>query len=457
MSKYLFLIVLAALLIGLIIATPPLIGMMPDRFVYRLPEPLQKFGLPQNQVSLLPTAIAPAAAASILSTATTAAQIPLSTATSETQTIPKSSIVDSNPKTIRLLTQTPEKITATPEIMPTNSPTPLPPTATPRSLPGQARLGGIRHTFQTWNNCGPATLAMGLTYFGDQVTQEQTASVLKPNPEDRNVSPDEMAAYVNEQTAHNALFRVNGTIETLKALVSNGIPVIIETGIDPPGEFRWLGWYGHYLLVVAYDDEEESIWVYDSWFGTSEEPLTNANLDGRIISYDDLAANWSQFNRNYIALYQPEEAALVADLIGQDMGDETMWQNALARSMEEVESDQGNPFFWFNLGTNYTALQQYEEAAIAFDQARAIGLPWRMLWYQFGPLESYLNVGRYDDVQLLADTTLKDRPYFEEAYYYKGKALEALGEQDAAIENLEKAASFNPNFIPAQTALAGLK
>jgi hypothetical protein len=457
MSKYPFLILFAVLFIGLIIAVPALIGMMPDRYVYRLPEPLQIFGLPQNQVSLLPTAKAPAAVASILITATRAVQNPSPTVTSQTQSSTKSSTVDSNPKTIRLPTQAPQQITPTPKITPTNRPTPLPPTATPRPLPGQARLEGIRHTFQTWNNCGPATLAMGLSYFGDQVTQEQTALILKPNPEDRNVSPDEMAAYVNEQTDHNALFRVNGTIETLQALISNGIPVIIETGIDPPGEFRWLGWYGHYLLVVAYDDEEESFWVYDSWFGTSEEPLTNANPDGRVISYDDLSANWSQFNRNYIALYQPEQAALVAGLIGRDVEDESMWQNALARSKEEVESDQENPFFWFNLGNNYTALQQYEEAAIAFDQARAIGLPWRMLWYQFGPLESYLNVGRYDDVLLLADTTLEDRPYFEEAYYYKGKALEALGEQDAAIENLEKAVSFNPNFIPAQIALDGLK
>jgi hypothetical protein len=318
-------------------------------------------------------------------------------------------------------------------------------------------LEGIQHKFQTWNNCGPATLAMGLTYFGDQVTQQQTASVLKPNPEDRNVSPDQMAAYVNEQTAHKALFRTNGTLETLKALIANGIPVIIETGIDPPGEFRWLGWYGHYLLIVAYSDEEESFWVYDSWFGTSEEPLTNANPDGRNISYDDLDASWSQFNRNYIALYQPDQEALLADLIGSDMDNETMWQNALLRSQEEIDSDPKNPFFWFNLGTNYTAVQDYEEAATAFDQARAIGLPGRMLWYQFGPFESYLNVGRYDDVLLLADTTLEDRPYFEESYYYKGRALDALGEKEAAIENLEKAVSFNPNYIPAQTALAGIK
>jgi tetratricopeptide (TPR) repeat protein len=90
---------------------------------------------------------------------------------------------------------------------------------------------------------------------------------------------------------------------------------------------------------------------------------------------------------------------------------------------------------------------------MAFDQARAIGLPWRMLWYQFGPYEAYFQVGRYEDIVLLADVTLKDRPYFEESYYYKGLALQALGRLDEARSNLERAIAFNPRFTPAATAL----
>jgi tetratricopeptide (TPR) repeat protein len=79
-----------------------------------------------------------------------------------------------------------------------------------------------------------------------------------------------------------------------------------------------------------------------------------------------------------------------------------------------------------------------------------------MLWYQFGPYEAYYRVGRYEDVVLLADTTLKDRPYFEESYYYLGLAQAALGDTDAARANLERAAAFNPNFAPAAQALTEL-
>ena len=147
----------------------------------------------------------------------------------------------------------------------------------------------------------------------------------------------------------------------------------------------------------------------------------------------------------------------MAELISQDIEDEVMWERALSRSKVEIEAAPENPFYWFNLGTNYAALQHYEEAAIAFDQARAIGLPWRMLWYQFGPYEAYQNVGRFEDVVLLADTTLEDRPYFEESFYYKGIALAAMGDPDSARQNLEMAANINPNFAQAQTALVELK
>lgn len=79
-----------------------------------------------------------------------------------------------------------------------------------------------------------------------------------------------------------------------------------------------------------------------------------------------------------------------------------------------------------------------------------------MLWYQFGPYEAYYQIGRYDDVLLLAETTLKDRPYFEESFYYKALAQAALGDINAARTNLQRATAFNPNFVPAAAALADL-
>jgi tetratricopeptide (TPR) repeat protein len=196
--------------------------------------------------------------------------------------------------------------------------------------------------------------------------------------------------------------------------------------------------------------------VYDSWFGTSAVPGENATTEGRVVSYEELTRYWRQFNNNYIVLYRPEEEAAVTEIIGDNMDEATMWQESLVRVQGQLVTEPEDAFLWFNLGTIYTAQGDYEKAAAAFDQARTIGLPWRMLWYQFGPYEAYYQVGRFEDVILLADLTLKDRPYFEESYYYKGLALAALGQTREARENLEKAVRFNPNFAPAAEALAGL-
>jgi tetratricopeptide (TPR) repeat protein len=419
-----------------LLATPVMLKAVPPRYLARLPKPIQDIGAPKQTVATLPT-IAVTADLSILLTPTTAAPLP-----------PTNTPVPA-----------PEETALSPEATATLPPTftPPPPTATPLPIPPQARLEGVTHQFQEWNNCGPATLAMTLSYFDIPARQSETAAFLKPSPEDRNVSPAEMAAYVEEKTDLNALFRVNGDQDTVRRLVAAGFPVILEIGIEPPGEFRWMGWYGHYMLVVAYDDAQAQYWVYDSWLGTSEEPLANANADGRILTYRRIDEFWPHFNRNYILLYEPERAAEVAAIIGEEMDDGVMWQNALEEIRAETAAAPDNPFYWFNLGTAYNAAGQYSEAAAAYDQARAIGLPWRMLWYQFGPYEAYYKAGRYEDVILLADATLKDRPYFEESFYYRGLAEAALGETKAASQDLQKAASFNPNFLPAADALANLE
>jgi len=417
----------------------------------RLPEPLQKIGLPESQASILPTVARPAEVQDLLlaenaSDETTQVNSPAPTAEAE-ETVPTAAELAANTSE------------GTAEPTSDSAPaTPVPvPTSTAWPLAKSSRLQGFQHKFQSWNNCGPATLAMGLTYFDLNISQKATAAVLKPNPEDRNVGPDEMAAYVNEHTPYRALSRVDGNREMLRRFVVNGIPVIIEIGIDPPGEYRWLGWYGHYLLVVAYDDQQEQFWVYDSWFGTSEEPLTNAHPDGRGLSYEELDTYWPHFNRNYIALYEMEQESLVNSIIGEEIDETIMWQNALDSVQRETVEDPDNAFYWFNLGTIYYAQGENDKAATAFDQARAIGLPWRMLWYQFGPYETYYKAGRYEDVLLLTEVTLEDRPYFEESYYFQGLALAAMGDEEGARQSLEKAASFNPNFLPAVEALDTLQ
>ncbi len=446
-----FILVLAV--IGLAVIVPIGLRAVPSRYIAyasnKLPQPLKEpfnqIAQPQPEAAILPTAV-PVADLTFL--------------------LGKPASVVSNTAAILPPTFTPPPHTDIP-LPPTETPTAVPPTttpappatatATPLPFPPAVRLVGFTHQFQEWNNCGPATLAMTLSYFGLKQSQVDTAAAMKPNPEDRNVSPHEMARYVNERTPYRALFRVNGHADTVKRLLANGIPVILEIGIEPPGDLRWMGWYGHYMLVVAYDDARQQFWVYDSWLGTGSEPLSNADPNGRMLAYADVERDWPHFNRNYIAVYRPEQAQLVADIVGAEMDDTVMWQHALLQAQQDAQADPDNAFYWFNLGTSLNAAGNYEAATQAYDQARAIGLPWRMLWYQFGPYGAYYETGRYEDMILLADATLKDRPYFEEAFYYKGLAQAALGDVNGARTNLQKAVNFNPHFTPAVDALTQLE
>ena len=431
------------LLLGLLLAgiitvwlLPSMLRSLPTRYAMRLPEPLQALALPADPTPILPTVAAPVAAGELLGeTASTVTPPPSPT--------PLAVAEDYSTPTLAATLE--PSLTAT-----------LLPTATPWPIPAAARMTGFTHVFQEWNNCGPATMVMALTHFGLVHSQRDTAAVLRPNPEDRNVTPEEMAGFVNTQDGLRGVARINSAQYLPNRLWASHVPLILGTPFPPPGTYQWLGWYGHYLLPVAYDDATQQVWVYDSWLGTSEVPQTNADPNGRVLSYADLEASWTQFNHSYVVLYQAEQEAVVNELLGAATDDAAMWQASLARAQADAARDPANAFYWFNLGSTYNALGDYDKAATAFDQALAIGLPWRMLWYQFGPYEAYQHAGRYDDVVLLAETTLTDRPFFEESYYYLGLAQSALGDMAGARANLQKAQELNPNFAPAQKALAEL-
>ena len=92
----------------------------------------------------------------------------------------------------------------------------------------------------------------------------------------------------------------------------------------------------------------------------------------------------------------------------------------------------------------------------AFDQARAIGLPWRMLWYQFAPFAAYSAVGRHQDVVTLADATLANTDSIEEIYYWKARALAAMGDSAGARAALDQALALHPGYTDAATLRAAI-
>jgi len=347
-----------------------------------------------------------------------------------------------------------------PAASPTPLPTPIPPTATPLSLPDTAyqppqqsiKLSGLTHFWQTWNNCGPATLATNLSYYGSTLNQADIGNVLRHYADDKNVSPDELVGFAQGQS-YMAQVRVNGNAQLARTLISNGIPLIIETWLEEEPN----NGMGHYRLLTGYDDTAQRWTIYDSYISTGLVNGDPNNYQGIYAAYEQTEAWWKVFNHTYILVYPPERDALVRSILGEDYDSTTMWQNAVASAQATVAASPTDAFAYFNLGSSLTHEGDYQGAANAFDQARTLGLPWRMLWYQFGPFEAYTQVGRYQEVIQLGQKTLASADDgIEEIHYWSGRAMAALGDSPGAQAEWNHALMLNPDYLPAQQALAGV-
>ncbi len=309
-------------------------------------------------------------------------------------------------------------------------------------IPGDFQLTGFTHIWQKLNNCGPATLAMNLNYWGWKGTQANTAAALKPDPNDRNVSPEELAAYA-KSVGLGAVVRVGGSLPLIKQFVAAGFPVIVEKSII----LEDAGWSGHYALVTGYAEATQNF--------TTQDSLQGPNFQA---PYSVIANSWRAFNYTYIVIYPPQREAEVNAILGADADRPTDYTHAANIARQEIASLSGQElaFAWFNLGSSLNAMGDSLNAASAFDQARVAQLPWRIVWYQFGPFEAYYNAGRYSDVIALADSTLAQANNLEEVYYWRGRAYLATDRQDQAIADWQTALRYNRNYQAPTQALAQL-
>ncbi|MFN8471697.1 MAG: C39 family peptidase [Anaerolineae bacterium] len=311
---------------------------------------------------------------------------------------------------------------------------------TPKPIADKVVLQGVQHDWQKWNNCGPTTTSMALSYYGVDIPQLTIASVLKPNPQDVNVSPDQIANYVRSQGLQ-AQVRVNGNRDILMAFLSNGIPVIVEQWIP---EYEGMG---HYRLAIGYDKANGTIMFDDSFYGPN-----------RTWSFDEFEGHWMEFNINriYIPIYRRNQAPLVRAILGPDADDDQMWARAEAGARANLEAFSDDGKVWFGLGDALLNEGRTYEALQAYERAHSLGLPWRYYWYQFGHFEALAQMGRWQRLLDLTDTVLAKAPMHEEMYFYRGLAYQGLGDTASARDAFNQALANNRNFDRARVALRSL-
>lgn len=323
------------------------------------------------------------------------------------------------------------------------------PTSTPIPVPTSFALEGMGLEYQTMNNCGPANLAMDITYWGWATNQHITEEALKTHKDDRNVMLQEMLGYVQTNTDLKGQVRYGGDVDMIKRLLSGGFPVLIERGHTDEED----GWMGHYSIITAYDDATQTVQIPDTLLGMMT------------MTYTELEHDWWHFDGIYLVVYPAESEQEIFTLLGDDADPQQNLLTTLAKAETRIQQVSGQDLFFalYSKGSILVETGDYLNAALAYDEAFAVynqldyGLrPWRITWYQVGPYLAYYYSGRYQDAFNLAEQTIANTSFasLPETWYWGGQSALMLGDKDTAARYFRKALEFYPGWDLATQGLA---
>ncbi|MDQ5950961.1 MAG: hypothetical protein QG639_238, partial [Patescibacteria group bacterium] len=163
--------------------------------------------------------------------------------------------------------------------------TPIP---TPEPIPDQHVIPQQLHVFQTFNNCGPASLSMQLSYFDKDVSQKTLGDILRPyqhptgDNDDKSVTLSELADQASNYGLHS-VHRPNGSIEKLAQLIALDLPVVIRTWLKEGEDI------GHYRVIRGYDLNTGTL--------VQDDSLQGKNLT---YTFEEMESLWQPFNYEYL-------------------------------------------------------------------------------------------------------------------------------------------------------------
>lgn len=302
-------------------------------------------------------------------------------------------------------------------------------------------LANDYHIFQTFNNCGPATLSMALSYYGINVSQQELGQALRPyqnssgDNDDKSTTLEEMAEK-SKDYGFTPFHRPLGNSQIIKQLLTYDLPVIARTWTKPNEDIA------HYRLIKGFDDATGEFIQDDS--------LQGKNLRYTYEAFDVL---WKQFSYEYLVLVPADKVEIVQAILGENADYNTAWRNAVDYSLSQLAQDPNDRNARFNLSVAYYNTEEYQKSVAEFEKVQH-QLPFRTLWYQIEPILAYYEVKNYAKVFEITDEILNNHNRaYSEAYIVRGKSHLGLGNSSLAREEFQKALIYNKNLREAQELL----
>ncbi len=150
---------------------------------------------------------------------------------------------------------------------------------------------------QTLNNCGPASIAEVLAYWGIYRTQSEVQAVLRVDGPKEGMIPYGVPSYARS-LGMDALIGFAGTPAVLKALIRHGFPVIVTQWVSMTDHTS------HYRPITAFDDRQGIFLANDPYLGANH-----------VLTYADFAPMWASDDRTFLVLYPSSRRAEVDAIV----------------------------------------------------------------------------------------------------------------------------------------------
>ncbi len=314
----------------------------------------------------------------------------------------------------------------------------------PDSIPAQYQLYNDYHIYQTFNNCGPASLSMALSYYDIHVSQDILGKALRPYQnsqginDDKSVTLSELAVKSRDYSLI-PYHRPGGTIPILKQFIAHDIPVITRTLLHPSDDI------GHFRVIKGYDDKTEEIIQDDSMQGHDIR-----------YSYQDFNAIWKAFGYEYLVLIPNDKAEIAKVMLGDSYDEQKAWKQAVTYYNDMLQQSPDDVSTVFNASVAYYHVGNYSKSIELFESV-STRLPEKALWYQIEPIQAYAKLSDKQKLFEITDSILNNQNRaFSELYLLRGDLLVKEGDMIAAKQEYEKAILYNTSLIEATKKLESL-